>query len=689
MATKWKKISRSNWFKILLAVLYIVCFGAMGFVTCYVPANYSLNYNEVFEEIPWKSFEEKQSETLCWYALCLESLAFEPANQISEANDGSKTYIDINAMEETATDPIMVNWLSAIVKNLNFYIRIETIDGSVYENNYDHKAYLTFSHDKGWSDANMQRRGGDFDSCAWLKNITVGIPSYEYDEIVYRFGICRPMLINALIADLCILAVIIFLTVLMCRIIGEKPDGEKTSGKFFRAYYEILTVLAIIAGICAYQIPYSLLFYNSQTYHTLFWPVSLILTSVFLLTALMGAILLYLTCCIAVRAKNGLIRDGSLLIKALRLLGKSLLFAKDVFTGQSFKSKASKKVLAIDASFIVITLLSVLCLFIGSYVNINSYSVNLSFSTLVFMTVTAIILVMLILFLYGRYSIIKDQSELERQIEQICSGNDQYRPVLSKNSAYEESSRQLTELGESYKKSLAEQIKSERMKVDLITNVSHDLKTPLTSIISYVDLLSKETLPPQAQEYVSVLQQKSERLQSIVADVFDLAKVTSGEIAVSLEALDLSKLSEQAFAEMEDKFAGFEVRRKICQPPVTVLGDGKKLYRIIQNLLDNALKYSLKGTRIYYTLEKSENKAVISIVNTSSYEMNFTAEEIMERFVRGDKSRTSEGSGLGLAIAKGFANTCDGDLRIEIEGDMFKAIAEFPLLENAAQGNPE
>ena len=685
MATKWKKISRSNWFKILLAVLYIACFGAMGFVTCYVPANYSLNYIEVFEEIPWKSFEEKQSETLCWYALCLESLAFEPANQISEADDGSKTYIDINAMEETASDPIMVNWLSAIVKNLNFYIRIETVDGSVYENNYDHKADLTFSHDKGWSDVNMQRRGGDFNSCAWLKNITVGIPSYEYDEIVYRFGICRSMLINVLIVDLCLIAIIIMLTVLMCRTIGEKPDGEKTSTKFFRAYYEILTVLAIIAGICAYQIPYSLLFYNSQTYHTSFWPVSLILTCAILLTALMGAILLYLICCISVRAKNDCLRKGSLLF----VIGRGLLFVKDVFTGQSFKSKASKKVLAIDASFIVVTLLSILCLFIGSYVNINSYSVNLSFSTPVLMTVAAIILVMLILFLYGRYFIIKDQSELEKQIEQICSGNDEYRPVLSKNSAYEESSRQLTELGENYKKSLAEQIKAERMKVDLITNVSHDLKTPLTSIISYVDLLSKETLPPQAQEYVEVLQQKSERLQSIVADVFDLAKVTSGEIAVSLEALDLSKLSEQTFAEMEDKFTGFEVRKKICQPPVTVLGDGKKLYRIIQNLLDNALKYSLKGTRIYYTLEKCEDKAVVFIVNTSSYEMNFTAEEIMERFVRGDKARTSEGSGLGLAIAKGFANTCGGDLRIEIEGDMFKAIVEFPLLENTAQNKPE
>lgn len=219
------------------------------------------------------------------------------------------------------------------------------------------------------------------------------------------------------------------------------------------------------------------------------------------------------------------------------------------------------------------------------------------------------------------------------------------------------------------------------MKIELVTNVSHDLKTPLTSIISYVDLLSKEELPPVAQDYVKVLQLKSERLKNIVSDVFELAKTTSGEISVEKEQLDLTKLSWQTIGEMEEKLAdaGLELRAKICDPPVTVISDGKRIYRILQNLLDNAIKYSLKGTRVYYTLSTKNMNAIITIKNISANEMDFTPDEILERFTRGDKSRSTEGSGLGLSIAQGFTLACGGTLNIDIDGDMFKVTIVFPL----------
>lgn len=205
-----------------------------------------------------------------------------------------------------------------------------------------------------------------------------------------------------------------------------------------------------------------------------------------------------------------------------------------------------------------------------------------------------------------------------------------------------------------------------------------------------MELLSREELPPAARDYVTILQQKSTRLKNIVADVFELAKTTSGEIAVANEQLDLNKLSYQTLAEMEDKISrsGFIVKANICEPPVTVMSDGKRIYRIIQNLMDNALKYSLSGTRIYYALEKNDGKAIITIKNIASYEMNFTTEEILERFARGDKSRTTEGSGLGLSIAQGFALACGGDFKIEIDGDMFKSIITFPLY-NAGSEAPD
>ena len=226
------------------------------------------------------------------------------------------------------------------------------------------------------------------------------------------------------------------------------------------------------------------------------------------------------------------------------------------------------------------------------------------------------------------------------------------------------------------------------MKIELVTNVSHDLKTPLTSIISYVELLSKEELNPAAQDYVKVLKTKSERLKNIVSDVFELAKTTSGEISVEHERLDLTKLSWQTIGEMEDRIAaaGLDLRAKICDPPVTVVSDGKRLYRVIQNLLDNALKYSLKGTRVYYALERDSLTAIITIKNISAYEMNFTADEILERFTRGDKSRTTEGSGLGLSIAQGFTLACGGTFALDIDGDMFKVTLTFPLVQEAENG---
>jgi signal transduction histidine kinase len=230
--------------------------------------------------------------------------------------------------------------------------------------------------------------------------------------------------------------------------------------------------------------------------------------------------------------------------------------------------------------------------------------------------------------------------------------------------------------------SLREQIKSERMKVALITNVSHDLKTPLTSIISYVDLLSKEeSLSDTARDYVRILAEKSQRLSNMVSDLFDLAKSSSGNMPVDIEDIDLKKLIEQTLADMGDKVGKSELVMKVGLPenPVYISADGKKLYRVFQNVIDNALKYSFKGTRVYMTLEEMNGQAVATVKNTAGYEMDFTAEEILQRFTRGDKSRTTEGSGLGLSIAESFTHVCGGAFKVDIDGDLFKVTISFPV----------
>lgn len=229
--------------------------------------------------------------------------------------------------------------------------------------------------------------------------------------------------------------------------------------------------------------------------------------------------------------------------------------------------------------------------------------------------------------------------------------------------------------------SLEEQMKAERMKIQLITNVSHDLKTPLTSIIGYVDLLSKEPLGEPAREFVAVLSEKSDRLKHIVSDLFDLAKSTTGNIQVDLEEIDLKRLIQQTMGDLSDEIekSGLEFKMLLPENAVIIRSDGKKLYRVFMNLMDNALQYALKGTRVYVTMEVDGGIARVSIKNIAGYEMTFTEEEVLQRFTRGDQSRTTEGSGLGLSIAESFTHVCGGRFELVIDGDLFKVNVSFPV----------
>ena len=243
------------------------------------------------------------------------------------------------------------------------------------------------------------------------------------------------------------------------------------------------------------------------------------------------------------------------------------------------------------------------------------------------------------------------------------------------------------DINKGFNESLEEQMKSERMKIALITNVSHDLKTPLTSIISYADLLSgEEGLSDTARDYVKILVDKSNRLKHIVSDLFDLAKSTSGNMPVEFERIDLKKLIEQTLADMSSDIekSGLVLKTRLPEDSCNITADGKKLYRVFQNVIDNALKYSLQGARVYIELENRNGAAVATVKNTAGYEMDFTVEEIMQRFNRGDKSRTTEGSGLGLSIADSFTQVCGGDFKVDIDGDLFKVTIKFKLTQSLA-----
>lgn len=237
------------------------------------------------------------------------------------------------------------------------------------------------------------------------------------------------------------------------------------------------------------------------------------------------------------------------------------------------------------------------------------------------------------------------------------------------------------------KAAVTEQVKAERLKTDLITNVSHDLKTPLTSIISYVDLLKRENIEsPRVQEYISVLEQKSTRLKNLTEDLVEASKASSGNISLNLSPIHYTEILQQSLGEFEDKLSArsLQVISTFPQEDILIIADGRQLFRVLENLLNNCCKYALQGSRVYVNLEKEEEEAVFTMKNISEAPLNVSPEELTERFVRGDVSRSTEGSGLGLSIAKSLTKLMNGNMRIEIDGDLYKVSLSFPLVREEA-----
>jgi|GEM_PF-393581 len=243
----------------------------------------------------------------------------------------------------------------------------------------------------------------------------------------------------------------------------------------------------------------------------------------------------------------------------------------------------------------------------------------------------------------------------------------------------------INSLGEGMQTALQNAIRAERMKSELITNVSHDLKTPLTSILNYSDLLCQERLTPEeANDYARIIYDKSLRLKNLTSDLFDISKVQSGVERMDCERLDANTLVRQALAEMEQSIAksGLMIKTSVLDHEAFIWADGKKMSRVLENLLGNCLKYAMPQTRVYITVTEENDAVTIELKNIAGYEMNFKADEITERFIRGDASRSTEGSGLGLAIAKSYVEACGGVFNITIDGDLFKATILFPAFHN-------
>ena len=270
-----------------------------------------------------------------------------------------------------------------------------------------------------------------------------------------------------------------------------------------------------------------------------------------------------------------------------------------------------------------------------------------------------------------------------KQTEEMVDGRLTKEIKVKGKSAFAKHAANLNVLRERVKNSKTEQVKSERLKTELITNVSHDLRTPLTSIITYTDLLKNPHLSEEERnQYIDILDKKSARLKTLIEDLFEVSKMTSGNVQLTKGRIDVAQLLQQAIGEQKEAFTQNQLDLRLLMPDNALFAnvDGKMLWRTIDNLLVNVLKYALEGTRVYISLKQMTNHLEFTVKNVSKYELGENVSELKERFKRADASRHTEGSGLGLAIAQSIIDLHEGELTIEVDGDLFKVTVKIPTI---------
>lgn len=482
---------------------------------------------------------------------------------------------------------------------------------------------------------------------------------YEYSQVAIMNNILDKISIFKeycyFIIPVSTILIILILMYLIISIGYKKGEDGIVLNDFDKTPLEIIIFFAIIIGC----IPFILLEGITRDYNGI---ISLVVT---------GGLVIYVLCAIILnttikRIKSKTFFKSTITGKILKWIcvcgGVVYHKLKIVWDTLTYSSDLKVKVII---KFIII---SALAIFIFLVFNNSGMVVVLEF---ILVAVT----------LYKIIKFIKNCSQIERKLKEMYEED-------NSNKLYEEdfgnefknSVRYLNNISNGFENAIQDRMKSERMKIELITNVSHDIKTPLTSIINYVDLLKKENINnEQAKEYIEILDSKSQRLKKLTEDLVEASKVSTGNISLNLEKINVVELVKQATGEFEDKFKkrGLETIINADKNEVNIMADSRYMYRIIENLFSNVSKYALENSRVYIDIKQSKednsaDNVIIEVKNISKDKLNISAEELMQRFVRGDKSRTTEGSGLGISIAQNLTELQKGKFELKLDGDLFK-----------------
>ena len=466
-----------------------------------------------------------------------------------------------------------------------------------------------------------------------------------------------------------VLFFLLFLTMVVLLTIKEGKDGKT------KAEDKIATeIMLLLAGIVVFTFFKS---YDAFGFDTIFSEmaygtagVAALSTIIALVFSLIGSFFYY---SLVRRWKAKSLWKSSICYRLCRFIRKGVIAIME------HKSVAVRVLLPFAAC--------TMCNFIGWMVIVASYYWRGPFTAMLFA------MLLLVADVFAGAVVFRNacvRQEILRVIHWICNGD--LNAKVKGEGLYGENrvlAEAVNSIGDSVRISVETSMKDERLKADLITNVSHDIKTPLTSIINYVDLIKRENIEdPKIQEYIQILDAKSQRLKQLTDDLVEASKISSGNIVLHMEKINLVELLHQAIGEFSEKF-----EQKMLSPmlstslqSVYILADSRRIWRVIENLFNNIYKYALDGTRVYIDLtveEAAQDKkiVVLSIKNISATELNVSPEELTERFIRGDESRTTEGSGLGLSIAKNLTEAMDGTFEISIDGDLFKVTMEYAEIE--------
>ena len=466
-----------------------------------------------------------------------------------------------------------------------------------------------------------------------------------------------PMLAGAVFGSVLWLIGMVWLTVTA----GRKPEDEEIHLNGFDRWYTEIAAGAVIGIWLAGTIILGTLIANSSLGYS-YAVVTVIVTCLICGTYTMAWFLIgYLS--LVRRIKAGTLWKNSLIRKVLKWIGKCSGKLADFARAFSRNTAEKIKVLLVGGAFLFLQFLIIGCIFGGAEVFL-----------LALMAVDVAAMIFVIRKADG-LDLIMDG------LKKISDGELQYKiktdTLTGKQKVMAE---YINNIGSGLDAAVENSLKKERMQTELITNVSHDLKTPLTSIINYVDLMKRENpTDPKIQEYLRILDEKSQRLKVLTEDVVEASKASTGNIKLEMNDIDFVEMVQQVIGEFEEKFQEKNLTMMVhfTDEPSIIYADGQRMWRVLENVFGNVVKYAMEGTRVYAEISNRNKKVTFSLKNISAQPLNISADELTERFIRGDVARNTEGSGLGLSIAKSLTELQGGEFKLYLDGDLFKVMITF------------